>query len=241
MPSLPTVRRSGANMTFVPDSDAFTKCLEVAANDPEVLYYLRDRAQEIFSSSKSMSETVINSVMGTINDYINYVELAHASRGDEWVGKIPTSPFQNYQEGLAAIASKIMSGKKVEFDYDMGDDSQFLRRYISEDNPLDEHSEEAMDKSFNAWLAANHLYSKSGIIYESTPDGHIKMEGDNAVKVNADDFRKLIKDPKKGFEQYMSRTNKSMQVTMYDQQEYQPSETPTPKNETTAASRSKGG
>jgi hypothetical protein len=235
---LPIVRKTGANMSFIPDSDAISKCMAVSTT-PEAADYLFDELTEVFKSAKSLAESVINSVMETVNDYVNYVKLAHAG-GDEWGGKTPPSSFQNYQEGLAAITAKIMRDKKVELDYAIGDDSQFLRGYTSDGIPLDEESITAMDKSFNAWLATNQLYSKGGTIYESTPEGEIKMDGDNPIKVKADDFRQLIQDPVKGFEKYMVKTNKSMQMSIYPQ-EYQAAEEPSPSPDASSSSRSQGG
>lgn len=238
MPSLPTVRNSGAKLSFFPDSDALSKCMAVA-NTPEAADYLLTRVKQIFSTAKNLGESVVQNVMDTINDFVNYVKLANQA-GNEWVGKPPRSGFQNYQEGLAAIAAQIMQGKNVELDYAISDDSQYLRGYTTDGAPMDADSSKAMDNYFNAWLAMNHLFSKGGVIYESTSDGQIKMEGENPVRANADDFRQLIQDPKRGFGQYMSKTNKSVQLSMYPQ-EFQTSETPSNVAEATATTRSSSG
>lgn len=221
----------------IPNSDDISKCMAVATK-PEAAEYCYARVTEVFKAAKKLDKSIVSSVMETVSDYVDYVILAH-SGGNEWAGKSPPSAFQNYQEGLATIAAKIIHDKKVELDYAISDDSQFLRGYTSDGNALDDESASAMDKSFNAWLASNELYSKGGFIYKSPADGQMDMEEDDPVKVNADEFRELIQDPNKGFEQYMRKTNKSVQMTMY-RQEHQSSEKPSVSTENAAASRSQG-
>lgn len=212
---LPLVRNSGSGVTHVPNSEAISKAMATSTT-PEAADYLMTQIKEIFSRHKNLDESIVQNVMETVQDYVGYVKLANQS-GDEWAGIVPRSGFQNYQEGLAAISAKIIQDKSVELDYAISDDSQYLRGYSSNGVPLDTASSDAMDKCFNAWLAKNDLFSKGGVIYASTSNGEIKMEGDKPVKANAEDFRKLIEDPQRGFGQYLSRTNKSVKLSMQSQ------------------------
>ena len=81
--------------------------------------------------------------------------------------------------------------------------------------PLDDKAAAAMDKIFNAWLAQNNMISKGGIIYEAGNDGQIKKDAQgNLVNMDPEIIKKKIMSPENGFESFVRKYNKSLEITM---------------------------
>lgn len=72
--------------------------------------------------------------------------------------------------------------------------------------PVDEQTTEALDKIFNAWLAANKIISHNGKLYQSDDQGQILYDAkNNPITVIPEQFKLLIVDPIKGIDAYATQ------------------------------------
>lgn len=70
----------------------------------------------------------------------------------------------------------------------------------------------ALDKLFNSWLAFNNMLSHEGFLYQADETGKKLNDAQgNPLKVNPEEFKALMADPKKGFKSYAAQ--KGLRVT----------------------------
>ncbi len=216
---LPLVRGRGAAGRRLPDADAITKCM-LLSSTAEAAEYLLTQAKGIFE--KMMGQESVKKVIDLLKAHADNINLIKRDSGGSWAGKPISSDFNKLQHELAAEASKFMSeqAKTIKFDYAVSKDSALLRGYSSNGKPLDNEMVSAMDILFNAWLAENNMISKGGVIYEGTKNGQMKQdEQGQPIRANAKMLREKISSNDGGFEQYVHKNNKSVEL-MIQQQPY---------------------
>lgn len=212
--SLPLVRNRASEHPPV-TADVIAKCIQVATT-PEVAELLFERVSASFGNAV---EAAVQEVVAIVENHANNMRLM-GNYGDTWSGKRPSTPFENYQEDLAAKAAKALGETQVNvvFDYAISNASQFLRAYSSNGNALPEDTVAAMDKLFNAWLAENNMISKGGVIYEATEDGQIKTDANgNPVRADAQALREKIRSNAGGFQQYLEKNHAPVKVDIQQQ------------------------
>jgi hypothetical protein len=198
--SLPLVRARNGAGGALPNADAISKCMNLATT-AEAAEYLKNSANEIYLKAGLSKDEAIKNVLDILTAHEDYIKLATDHR-NTWAGKPPTTVFEKRQEDLAAQASKILGERvtDVKLDFALSDDSQLLRGYSSNGEPLDESSVAAMDKLFNAMLAEHQMISKGGTIYQGTKNGEIETDKNGELK-KADPQE--VKAKIEGFEQYV--------------------------------------
>lgn len=216
--ALSLVRERNGAGGKLPNSDAITKCMNLSTTT-EAAEYLEKSANEIYNKAGLSDDPGIKKVLEILVQHKDYIRLATDNR-NTWLGKPPTTVFEKRQDDLAAQASKLMGEKaaSVRLDFALSEDSQLLRGYLSNGEPLDESRIAAMDKLFNACLANRdenyRMITKDGIIYKGTVKGDIeKDENGQDKKADPKEIRAAIQ----GFEQYVQRTNKSAHITVVEQ------------------------
>lgn len=211
---LPLVRARNGGGGSLPNADAITKCMNLSTT-PEAAEYLKNSATELYVNAGLSNDESIKDVLEILRAHEDYITLTSDNR-NTWAGKPPATVFEKRQEDLAAQASKIIGEKvsNVRLDFAISEDSQLLRGYSSNGEALHESDVAAMDKLFNACLAANNMISKDGTIYKGIKTGEIQKDA-NGELVKADP--KDVKATIDGFERYVQKTNKSAQITIEEQ------------------------
>ena len=189
--------------------------LKAVATTPEAAVYLSAAFDKAFASM--LDKEAVRRVSEELHAHADYVILAN-SGNDVWAGKQPSTLFQNYQQGLASRAAKMVADKTITLDVAISDKSELLRGYSEGGLPLDEKSVLAMDKLFNSWLAENNMISKDGSIYQGTAEGQIKQDDrGNPVLVEPETLRDALGSQEDGFEQTVQKKNSSVEVIVQQQ------------------------
>ena len=214
--SLPLAKRRGAGDTNLPKSDSIYKCMEVATTAPAATYFYNQFEQKLSDSGLKESSSAI---LTEVEKFADLMSLSSASGDQAWSGQIQVaSRFQRYQEHLAKEAVRQVDVHEITFDYAISDESEFIRGYSSDDQPLDTNQLNAMDNIFNAWLVENNMLCKNGVVYEATEQGEIKHDDRNQpVKADSERLNNLIQDGSKGFGQYLQKKNDSIDLTIREQ------------------------
>jgi len=217
MPGLPLVRKRGTDGVRLPNADAITQCMRLSST-AEAAQYLYEQAKGVFSSM--MKQEPVKKVVDILKAHAENVGLIKKDNGNSWAGKPISTDFNKLQAELAAEAAKFMSehAEDITFDYAVGKDSELLRGYSSNGNPLDGERVAAMDLLFNAWLAEQKMISKGGVIYEGTTSGQIKQDENGApVRANAKTLRDIIASNESGFAKFAQKNNKAVQLLIQQQ------------------------
>lgn len=214
--SLPIAKRRGAGGQNLPKSDSIYKCMEVATTAEAATYFHKQFEQKLSDSGlKEQSASLLTDV----KKFVDLIALSSFSGEKAWSGQIQIeSRFQRYQEHLAKEAVSQVEVDDITFDYAISDESEFIRGYSSNGQPLETDKNNAMDKLFNAWLVDNNMLCKSGVVYEATDKGEIKQDNHNQpVKADAKQLKTLIQDSNKGFEKYLQKKNDALDLTLREQ------------------------
>ena len=221
--SLPLVRKRGGDGGRLPSAATLTECMRLSTTS-EAATYLAVQAKARLANL--LDDGPVKKVISILEAHAKNVELA-TGKGSEnlWSGKPLPTDFEELQSKSAAEADaaikKLMGDKPIDklvFDFAVGNNAELLRGYTANGQPLGEDLVKAMDKLFNAWLAENKLISKGGVIYEGTEDGQLKIDKQgNPVRANAEALREKIASQTDGFEQYVQKHNKSVQIEIQPQ------------------------
>lgn len=208
--ALQLVSPTRGDRSSLPSSDSFRRCMEFRT--PEAAKYFSEQAEKCMARAGLLNKS--QDLLSQIQKYAESVHLQSENNTSPWTGEInlPTS-FQSLHQNLAANAASEIDKKEIIFHFAMSDESQIIRGYSSDNEPATEKTVNAMDTLFNAWLAKNGLFSQEGFIYMSDSNGEIlKDENGKPVKVEPEQFEKMLEDRKNGFEQYVHQNNDSVQV-----------------------------
>ncbi|KTD19938.1 hypothetical protein [Legionella londiniensis] len=212
---LPLVKRGTAGSNSLPTSDSLYKCMEVATKPDSARYFHTQFEQRLIDAGlKDKSGPVLNEV----KKFADYIAL-QGSNSNPWSGDIHIpSAFHNYQEHLAKEAIKEVAVNNIDFDYAVSNQSEFLRGYSNNGQPVDGETLSSMDKIFNAWLVENDMLCNNGVIYEATAKGDIKLDSKGEpVKADPERLKSLLHHKDKGFEQYLHKKDEAIQVNVREQ------------------------
>ncbi|WP_131782197.1 hypothetical protein [Legionella gresilensis] len=196
-----------------PNKDAILKAFEVVCLSPDAAKYLTERLSETFSKVKIEASA---EVLDRVKQFEKNVSIRYGKLSDPWRGRpedIKTD-FENAQHnmGLALLedVSPSLADGQLNMDFAISDDSQLLRAFSLNEQPLDTTAATAIDTLFNSWLAENEMVSRDSVIYESDRNGDIKIdENGQLTKANAQRVRELIADRDNGFAHYLNEKFKN--------------------------------
>lgn len=202
---------------------------------PDVADYLVSQFEKRMNETKSEKEYA--EVYDKLKEYRDFVvEVKGQARGKPWDGQwkpvdSKESDFVNWLEFLAKKAAAGIQEQKVQFDFAISSVTDLLRGYSANGQPLSEEKVAALDKAFNAWLASEHMISKQGVIYESTPDGKIKEDKQGApIRKNPEELDKLIT------EKLPEHAKKNNKLEIVPVKQAFPEQKPAQQNETSPSS-----
>jgi hypothetical protein len=222
---LPLVKARGGHDRPLPNADAINKCMAMTTTTEAAAYAYKETVQ-VFTKAKLIDQDAIRKVVDIVGTHASNVESLHnKSSNNLWLGKQLPTDFETIQRQSAVEADEaiknLLGAKAIDnltLDFAVSNDSDLLRGYTANGEPLDQDLVSAMDKSFNAWLAERGLVSKGGVIYEGTKDGLPKQdEQGKLLRANSALLREQIMSDKEGFKPYVDKHHQSTQLTIQEQ------------------------
>jgi len=222
--SLPLATREQGKGGAMPSKESLFLCMQVATT-PEAAQYFYTQFEARVKEARMQAK--VGPLLGAVAQFSESVQAQSDTSARPWTGDtrieaqtIETFKFENLQQNLASNAAGEIAAKDITFDYAISDQSQLIRGYSADGNPLDKEEESAMDILFNAWLAANKMISLGGVIYQYQLDEktkEIKPRKDaqgEPIRVDPQELRTMMaSDEADGFKQYMQGKNAAIQMT----------------------------
>ena len=224
--ALPLVRDRGGKAGTLPDAEAITQAMQLSTT-AEAATYLYEEFEQLIAKAKLLTQEAVIRVKDILKIHADNVGLAAQDNGNVWAGKPPSTNFKKFQDELVKDASKFINeqaAKDINLDFAVSNNSELLRGYSSNNEPLDPKTVDAMDSLFNAWLAEKMMICKDGVIYEGVYDkeGQLKIKqdasdnpGSEGVRANAVNLRQMITSAD-GFQQYVHQHNKSAKIVIQE-------------------------
>ena len=186
--------------------EALLDAMSVAETTIDGADYLATQFKQLLTEANALDD--FEDIMKKVEDFAKYTKFKLLSSSQPWLGQMAEdSPFKNMQANLAIDAAKDLGRlnigvqEEVTFDFAINENNSEFRRGTS----AQEHAAvEALDTTFNAWLAEHNVKSVGSTLYETTPTGKVKQDAQGKqIKVNPEEMKNLITDPEKGFAKYM--------------------------------------
>jgi PPE-repeat protein len=204
--SLPIVQTKNAFVSLPPS--VLHALMETAAGSVDAAHYFVERYKE------NLGRKAPPSLIAKLDEWEKLVTAGLSESNTSWDGEfVNRTLLANSLINLSEAAiqtSNIIGTENLHLDFAISNESQFLRGYSSNKDPLNEADLEAMDLSFNAWLAEQDIIIEDGVLYQmETQDKRYKVDPVKMVE--------LIKEDSNGFIPYMHK--KGIELTI-DQHEY---------------------
>lgn len=202
-----------------PDLPASVKTLEIAKKNPDLLREVKQRLESI--SIKFDCAEELQAVFSAVDDTLSmakYVQdIVSPLYGSCWDGTITPEEIEmlkpdyfSYQDLLAQrklqeIDQSIVEDKmkNVVMVYDVNDNAEFVRAYMSNgkqldiSNPDDKKIIDLYDQCFHSWLVNNNMSSQNGVIFNTTK---LDKKGNYIERANAENIVSLISNPERGLD-----------------------------------------
>lgn len=219
---LPLVRASEAGGASLPSAERLIQCMQLATT-AEASTYLYQQATKIFA--KMRDQAPVQQVIDNLKLQADTATLVEENKdAGIWSGKPRAPDFAVLQSGLsskaAAVITEMMGSRttNVTFDYAVGAAAQFLRGYSKDGLPLPDEVVAELDTLFSSWLSENNMISKGGVIYQADENGQIKKDAKgNPAVVDVDKLRERISNNADGFERYVEKNSKTIQLKAQEQ------------------------
>jgi hypothetical protein len=178
-----------------PEKDEIKQAMDIGKNSIEGAKYLNQRVKERYEKSP-ISEDERRALFNKLDEYTQLVECRLSSAERYWDGEPRAeTDFINMQRNIAKIESKSLNDVikgTLRMDIAVNKQSEFLRGYSIDGNPLDPKAQFSLDRLYNSWLAEENIMCQGGIYYESTSNGDIKQDKlGNQITVDPDKVEKL--------------------------------------------------
>ncbi|MCL9685159.1 hypothetical protein [Legionella maioricensis] len=213
-----------AKRTLPPNlKEILLDAMSVAETSIEAAHYLAVQFKQLLTDAKMLEQC--DDIMRKVQDFAKYTEFKLLSSSQPWLGQMAeNSAFKNMQANMATEAAKKLesfglgAGKEISFDFAVNEQTSEFRRGSSEGGKaLPSSAVDSVDIAFNAWLAEKNIRSVESALYETTPDGKVKLDAQGKqVKANPEEVTKLINDPEQGFAKYMEA--KGIKVSCHEQE-----------------------
>lgn len=237
----------------VAENAAVAKALKTAGNSLSNLQYIQTELSS--NTTRNRTEEASGVALEAVTDSIFVAQYATKKRTELmdklWDGTITSEDmlmlepgYFNFQDSLAQKAlqelSESMRSEKlsnVVMVYDVNDKSEFVRGYMSNDQPLDPNHEDdqkvirVIDQTFHSWLVSNGLSSQDGVIY--TTD-QLDKQGNPINRADPHVISALLRDPVKGLESVMKKQDRTYALDVRQYQAKKPVEKPSAEVESTS-------
>jgi hypothetical protein len=212
-----------------PDNKAVSRAIDVCDGNLNLLYYAKSEHADIVKKLGREEESVAAAT--AIDDTISMAEYVDRERKDLyekiWSGTLTNSELEmlradyfNFQDLLAqeklqSIDKRVLDEKfkDIVMVYDVNDQSEFIRGYMSNGKQLDPKNVDdkkiidLLDQSFHSWLVENGYSSQDGIVYNTDK---IDKKGNYTKKATPETVATLISNPDKGLNASVKKQSKEL-------------------------------
>ncbi len=191
------------------------------ANQDEALNYWGKAIDTKFAKSKQPPP---QSLLSQIKQSQELASVNLQANQTAWSGNFAaTNETLNLQHFMAEQAVNVIGNEEIlaeniKHDIAINEECSYVRAFTTGDNvKVSERSEEALDRLFNDWLAANHYASLDSQIVELDNNGEIERD-DNYHPIPADkeDVERRLTDPNHGFSSYMEKKGLNLDVYTWE-------------------------
>ena len=214
-----------------PENKAVAKTLEVVKNNPEMVKSVQKQCIENAQRFKREEES--EAQLSAIEDTVSMAEYVYNVRKDLyqklWNGTITPEELEmlrpdyfNFQDLLAhqqlqAIDEEFIAEnmQNVVMVYDVSQDSEFIRGYISEGRQLDPNNSkdkkiiDLYDQCFHSWLVDNKMSSQDGVIYNINK---LDKKGNYVEKSKPEDVMRLLESEDRGLKFAVDKQSKDLNL-----------------------------
>lgn len=221
-----------------PENRACVAALEMARHNPTLLRVIQEDIENI--GKKFKCEEEMEPVLTALSDTLSMAEYAESIRGPLyskiWDGTITPEEMEMLKPGYFTyqdlLANRILQDidksvieekmQNVSILYDINDNSEFIRAYMSNGKQLDANNADdkkiidLYDQCFHSWLVKNNMSSQDGVIYNTTK---LDKQGNYIEKADKTKIISLINNPNLGLDTVVKKQGKNLklQVERFEQ------------------------
>ncbi|MDF1758500.1 MAG: hypothetical protein P1U74_09425 [Legionellaceae bacterium] len=238
-----------AHGSIRPENKAVSKCIELAQGNLTVLLHIQKEHDAIVGHFKCADESEV--ATSAIKDTISMAEYVHNERRglEEKIrnGTITESELEmlksdyfNFQDLLTQQKLKDIDKsdlaetfKDVVMVYDINDQSEFVRGYVSNGKQLNPAVEkdgkviDLLDGAFHSWLVGNGLSSDAGVIYNKDK---IDNDGHFTERANPEKVIECLNNPQKGLDATIKKQSPDLSLRAQRNQQSEPQQAPSADN-----------
>ena len=184
---------------ILPEVEALIAAMEVAERTEEGVKYVVNGFRTILTEGGLLEK--YKEMTDKVDEWAKGALFKLQTNEQPWLGETPSSAFAKSKANFADEAAEQLrsmnvgtGGPEVALHFAINEQAQFRRGYASDGNQADQSTVEALDKIYFDWLAKNNFGTENGIVYETLPNGDIKLE----KRADPKAFRDLLMGSRKG-------------------------------------------
>lgn len=209
-----TVRKRS---TFLPKSKYVFAAMKLATT-PDASAALMETWGSKVSEARMEDNPAVQEMALLVAEHAQFVILSDPNNANPWDREVAASRTEQFNKRLTDLATKDLATQKLTYTFAIEPGEPLKRGYFNEDgNAVATKERLGMDLWFDRWLKDRDLINQGSFIYERGEGEKAKVDPEgNPVRVSDDKLKTIILDEKTGFEAYMRKNVKGIELDVED-------------------------